>query len=106
MSESVSIAFEDMWEHESPAIFSRDGGKEFVERVIEFCQRLMPLEKELPSNEIILYFWWWYVEKYGYIQNNSGYYMGADRTDGDNSGHGHYVVSIVTGQVVRNIDAL
>jgi hypothetical protein len=94
----ISIAFEDAWERESVALFS-DRGTDLVELAQTFQATFYnpPLVENALAGYIMIDFISW-VSEHLY----EGMYLGMDGTDGDNSDCGHYVISIISGQIIRH----
>jgi|PlaIllAssembly_1097288.scaffolds.fasta_scaffold03702_3 hypothetical protein len=111
MSKKASIAFEDVWQHESIALFTPKDGEQFIEDAKTFVKNLAKMKKidvgNLSADRAMFLFTRW-LELPDYLpldelENEAEYYFGTDGMDGDNSDLGHYVINLLTGQVVRQL---
>lgn len=95
----ISVAFEDAWERESVALFSDTLGTELVKYAQGFQSTFYssPLIDNESAGQVMVDFVHWMFHNVEWKL-----YLGMDENDGDNSDCGHYVISIVTGQVVRH----
>ena len=100
MGNRISISFENQGIR-SVAIFSHWDGTDFLFMVKDFLEWLKhdvkapentPLGRMDPSI-VALLFSYWVVKQNGVIPS-SGYYLGKDQNDGDNSDNGHYIVDL------------
>ena len=93
---TISIAFVDADGHESVALFSMYLGMKLVELAKLFC---IENYKEQSSQEAMVEFCVWLFISAKGKPNLEGLYFGMDRNDGVNEDFGHFVISLLSGEI-------
>lgn len=106
MGDRISISFK-MEDDESISFFSHWEGLELLEEVKLYLKQLgkydpkiqmMPRDRREP-NTIMLDFIIYKFRDTTKIE--SGYYLGKDKNDGDNSDNGHWIIDLKTNKVKK-----
>jgi len=109
MGDRISFSFKDR-RNESVAFFAHWSGMSMLESVEEYYKQLMEwipednstyplyrLEPETVMTDFILWFFAGRWDDEPYERVYTGYYLGKDHTDGDNSDNGHFVFDLEKG---------
>lgn len=112
MGDRISIAFSDRNPCESPdpvesvALFSHWNGLGLLKDAIDYVNKLQeevkdnrdhsPLDRLEPATVITDFV----VQEFSKLERiTSNYYLGKDKTDGDNSNNGHFIIDLANNRI-------